>query len=41
MTKTLLFLIMACAFFWLFLDQIYGNHYIANVVKAMIPASAE
>lgn len=41
MNKTLLFLIIGFAFFWLVLDQIYGNKYISQFVTAIIPAASD
>lgn len=41
MNKTLLFLIFGLAFFWLVLDQIYGNKFISQFVTAIIPAAGK
>ena len=41
MTKSLLFFIIALAFFWLVLDQFYGKQIIGQFVQKMIPASAD
>ena len=41
MDKSILFLLLALACFWLVLDQITGNKYVSKFVVAIIPGAED
>ena len=41
MDKSLFFLFLSFLFFWLILDQIYGNKYVGNMVDNILGVGSE